>query len=519
MVRRNGAPSSSFRLPLLLSFLGLLLLVACLISYVFTFFLQLKNHRKCCKEEQSLPSSWMIYKFPCLPPDIHSALRGAHACLSTVDVEVGQSCLHFSGEALGTGTEPARCIRMAVAGRWMLECLRTYGQCQNASLVRGEAIADSPDGLELAVYDFFWPVALLTDFGDLELVAWSLGRTTMFRFVTQTTSRHRAGLGSVFAKTDIHLRITTTIPVPLASKSITTSHRTVSSARLGSRHGTAASTRARSYRTMSKDEHATVKCNIEEYRSGDHVGTITISNPKKLNIVSTPLLAQIVERCKDLSADPSLRAVVLTGGETAPGKAPAFIGGADINEMHRISSSDEARQFITCIHLACKALRDLPVPVIARVDGYALGAGLEIMAACDLRIAIRTSKFAMPEVKVGIPSVVEAALLPGLIGMGRTRRLLYLAENIDASQAETWGLVDRVVSNTEDLDSAVRDWVGKICDAGPNAIKEQKRLMQVWEDCSTSDGVAAGIDSFANAYKDGGVEPKKYMGKFLKSKI
>jgi enoyl-CoA hydratase/carnithine racemase len=210
---------------------------------------------------------------------------------------------------------------------------------------------------------------------------------------------------------------------------------------------------------------------------------------------------------------------VLTGDETAEGKAPAFIGGADINEMHRISSSDEARQFITRIHLACSAIRELPVPVVARVDGYALGAGLEIMAACDLRIATRTSTFAMPEVRVGIPSVVEAALLPGLIGMGRTRRLLYLAENIDGPQAENWGLVDLLVSDTQELDAALQDWMGKICDAGPGAIEQQKRLMQVWDDCSASDGIAAGIDSFAKAYEDGGVEPKGYMGRFLKGKI
>ena len=209
---------------------------------------------------------------------------------------------------------------------------------------------------------------------------------------------------------------------------------------------------------------------------------------------------------------------MLTGDDTAQGKAPAFIGGADINDMHRISSSDEARQFITRIHLACSAIRELPVPVIARVDGYALGAGLEIMAACDLRIATETSTFGMPEVRVGIPSVVEAALLPGLIGMGRTRRLLYLAENINGLQAEVWGLVDRLVSDTDELDAAVQDWVSKICYAGPKAIKEQKHLMQFWEDCSASEGIAAGIDSFASAYEDGGVEPKEYMGRFLKSK-
>ena len=89
------------------------------------------------------------------------------------------------------------------------------------------------------------------------------------------------------------------------------------------------------------------------------------------------------------------------------------------------------------IHLACKALRGLPVPVIACVNGHALGAGLEIMRACDLRICIAGSVFGMPQVKVGILSVVEAALLPSLIGMSRTRRFLYLAENIDAGEAES----------------------------------------------------------------------------------
>jgi len=100
-------------------------------------------------------------------------------------------------------------------------------------------------------------------------------------------------------------------------------------------------------------------------------------------------------------------------------------------------------------------LRELPVPVIARVNGYALGAGLEVAAACDLRIASSNAVFGMPEVKVGIPSVVEAALLPGLIGWGRTRELLLFGENIDAATALAWGLVEQVVSQSE-LDAAVK---------------------------------------------------------------
>lgn len=286
------------------------------------------------------------------------------------------------------------------------------------------------------------------------------------------------------------------------------------SACIGTRSKLTTSTRSRPYSTA--DKGATIDCRIEELQPGKNIATVTVSNPRKLNIVTTPLLVQIVENCKELAKTSSIRAVVLTGGKPAPGKAPAFIGGADINEMHRLSGPDEARQFITRIHLACKAIRDLHVPVIARVHGYSLGAGLEIMAACDLRIASESSSFGMPEVRVGIPSVVEAALLPGLIGMARTRRMLYLAENFGALQAESWGLVDRIVPDEPSLDSAVREWTGKICEAGPLAMREQKGLIQKWEECSASEGIAAGIDSFSNAYADGGYEPKAYMGHFLK---
>ena len=93
---------------------------------------------------------------------------------------------------------------------------------------------------------------------------------------------------------------------------------------------------------------------------------------------------------------------------------------------------------------SAKPSANVPVPVIAYVNGCCLGAGLEVMAACDLRIATENSVFSMPEVRSGIPAVVEAALLPGPIGLGRTRRLLYLAERLGAREAERWGLVEMV---------------------------------------------------------------------------
>jgi hypothetical protein len=168
----------------------------------------------------------------------------------------------------------------------------------------------------------------------------------------------------------------------------------------------------------SKD--AKILCSTREHSPGHNVATISFSNPAKLNIVSTPVLEQLLQTCEQLSKDDKLRVVVLTGAPTAAGKGASFIGGADIREMSNMSSYEEAHEFITLVHNACAALRDiLPVPVIARIHGFCLGAGLEVAASCDLRVATKDSLLGMPEVKIGLPSVVEAAYLPGLMGWGR----------------------------------------------------------------------------------------------------
>ena len=156
----------------------------------------------------------------------------------------------------------------------------------------------------------------------------------------------------------------------------------------------------------------------EERLEGGCLARLTIDNASKLNSLNRALMAEIIEAAGGLAADPQLRLVVLTGaGERA------FVGGADIGEIAALDR-ESAREFITLVHRCCDAFRRLPVPVIARIDGYALGAGLELACACDLRVASERALFGMPEVRIGIPSVVEAALLPKLIGHGRARRLL-----------------------------------------------------------------------------------------------
>jgi enoyl-CoA hydratase len=148
----------------------------------------------------------------------------------------------------------------------------------------------------------------------------------------------------------------------------------------------------------------------EKRSEGGHLARLTIDNAAKMNSLNRALMTEIIEATAALASDEELRLVIVTGaGERA------FVGGADIGEIAALDR-DSARSFITSVHRCCDGFRRLPVPVIARIDGYALGAGLELACACDLRIASERSVFGMPEVKIGIPSVVEAALLPKLIG-------------------------------------------------------------------------------------------------------
>ena len=233
---------------------------------------------------------------------------------------------------------------------------------------------------------------------------------------------------------------------------------------------------------------------VREKRSeGGFVARVTLDRAAKLNALDRALMAATIDAMTELAADPELRLAVVTG---AGGRA--FIGGADIDELAALDA-DSARAFITAVHVCCDAFRHLPVPAIARIDGYALGAGLELAAACDFRIASDRSRFGMPEVRIGLPSVVEAALLPKLVGPARARHLMLTGENIDAAQALAWGLVDAVVP-AEKLDAAVETLAASILSAGPQAIRIQKALILDWEEMHTAGAVERGIDRFVEAF-------------------
>src|SRR6201994_3878841 len=236
---------------------------------------------------------------------------------------------------------------------------------------------------------------------------------------------------------------------------------------------------------------------------------LAICNAGSLNILGTPVIEGVREGLQSLARDPDIRVLVLAGQSEK-----SMIGGADIKEMANLEQKS-AEKFITGLRDLCEAVRAFPVPVIARMPGWCLGGGLEVAAACDFRIAAHDAKFGMPEVRVGIPSVIHAALLPRLIGWGRARWLLMTAENIDAPTALGWGLVD-VVAPQGGLDAAVEHTIAALLACAPEALRAQKALLRQWEELPLKESVDLSIGVFGQSYLSG--EPQRLMQAFIDRK-
>lgn len=228
-----------------------------------------------------------------------------------------------------------------------------------------------------------------------------------------------------------------------------------------------------------------------EFQRDGGVARIFLNRPRKVNALDSALLEALAAAFEKV--DESVHVVVLGG------HGKAFCAGADVHELAALDETS-ARAFIERVHRACDAVRRVPVPVVARLHGTVIGAGLELAASCDLRIAERGTRLAMPEVRLGIPSVVEAALLPRLVGTGRAAWLVLTGEAIDAGRAEAWGLVEAVA---DDLDRTVSQVVDSLLAADRDALRAQKELLQLWQEQPLAASVAASIERFARSYAGG----------------
>jgi enoyl-CoA hydratase len=243
--------------------------------------------------------------------------------------------------------------------------------------------------------------------------------------------------------------------------------------------------------------------------NGDSVAKIVLNHPEKLNAFTSEMTSTVRRLVLEAAERDDVRALILTTSSTR-----AFTSGADIREFSQLDPEGGER-FIRNLHETCLAFRQFPVPVIAAIHGYCLGGGLEIAASCDLRVASEDATFGMPEVRVGLPSVIEARMLPQLIGWGKTAELLYTGEIIDAEEALRCGLVEKVVEGSE-VEDAVDHWVNAIAAAGPHAIRTQKKLLRRWQETSIETGIEESITAFREAYKTG--EPAEYTKPFLNRK-
>ena len=225
----------------------------------------------------------------------------------------------------------------------------------------------------------------------------------------------------------------------------------------------------------------------------DAVTTITINRPQQANALHSDTIRELRQAIAVTQDRAETRVVVITGAGDR-----AFVAGADLHELAGLDVY-QAEQFIRALHEALRAIRQHPAPVIAAVNGHALGAGLELMMACDIAIAAEHAQLGMPEVKVGLPSVIECALMPHLIGLMRTRELLLTGDPIAAPEAYRIGLVNQVVPSGE-LPTAVQRMVGRLLSNGARALHLQKELMHRWLNLPMDEAIEAGIKSLALAY-------------------
>ena len=253
-------------------------------------------------------------------------------------------------------------------------------------------------------------------------------------------------------------------------------------------------------------EPALVTLRLDDRGTDGRIAWITFDDPARRNALGLRGKERFTALMTGLRHDDALRAIVVTGvGDRA------FVAGTDLRELAGFDrpAAEASAQWT---HRLCDAVRTCPVPVIARINGDCFGSGMELAACADLRVGAEHARFGMPETRFGIPSGMEAAMLPKLVGWGKAVELVLTGDRIDAREAHRIGYLQRVVP-ADGLDAAVEAWIASLLACGPRAVRIQKRLIADWDRMSTTDGVRAGIEAFVEAYRTD--EPRRLMTAFL----
>ena len=202
------------------------------------------------------------------------------------------------------------------------------------------------------------------------------------------------------------------------------------------------------------------------------IATVTINRPKALNALNRTVVEGLAQVLRDVRRDPSIRVLIVTGAGDR-----AFVAGADIAAMAAMATVD-GMEFCRLGHRVMATIEELPIPVIAAVNGFALGGGTELALGCDLIIASEKARFGQPEINLGlIPGFGGTQRLPHRIGQARARELILTGDMIDAKTALEWGLVNKVVA-PDQLMAATRELAAKLASKSGFALRQAKAALR-----------------------------------------
>ena len=225
------------------------------------------------------------------------------------------------------------------------------------------------------------------------------------------------------------------------------------------------------------------------YRQEGRVGLVELTNVEARNSLSRELLTQLRETFLEIDSDDGIRSVLLTGS------GGIFCSGMDLNWLGREDSLGmiKAHQFIQDVFIS---LERFTKPVVAALNGTALGAGMILALLADYRIALKTARMGLPEIKVGMPIFLSGAkILQKFLPLGRIQELLIWGEPLDMETAREWGLVHHWVESEEELRAQALDRAARLAEASPIALKILKRTLKAGYESSQSAVLASEMDT------------------------
>ena len=252
-----------------------------------------------------------------------------------------------------------------------------------------------------------------------------------------------------------------------------------------------------------------MKENSVEIAHEDAIAILTFRGRGDLNLIEPELVLNLQRTLEEVEAEPRVRVVVIRGdGERA------FSGGVNVRRMKAFTPV-EAEDFILRLHTVMRTIMRLKQPVIASIFGPCLGGAMELVIACDMRIASEDSLFGLPEIRVGIPSVIEASLLDRVIGLGRARELILTGDIIDARESLGLGLVNRVAPR-ERMGEETLNMAKRFLNLSPLILSIQKDIIDKWLNLNHDEGAEYSAKTFALCFAT--QHPREGMEAFLEKR-